>query len=179
MVNLLPQSEKKKLLKMYRLRIGALILVALFVIEVLTMALFLPAFYVLDSVTKNLADELEQKRHMIPEGESSAQQELAAIKKEIAILKPSTETIDVLPSVILTEILTQKPDGISISTVSYARNLKNAAVQMSGHARASEDMLLFQKNLKQNPRVASTQYANNSFIIKKTDIDFTITVTLK
>lgn len=179
MVNLLPQPEKKKLLKMYRLRIVALVLVAMFVIEILTMVLFLPAFYVLYSVTKNLADELDQKRHMIPEGESSAQQELAAIKKEIAILKPSTETIDVLPSVIFTEIFTQKPDGIRIGTVSYARNLKNAAVQMSGHARTSEDMLLFQKNLKQNPRVASTQYANNSFIIKKTDIDFTITITLK
>lgn len=179
MINLLPQSEKKKLLKMYRFRTLALVFVATLVIEVLAVVLFLPAFYVLDSTTTNLANELEQKRHMIPEGESSAQQELAVIKKEIAILKPSTETINVLPSVIFTEISTQKPDGISISTVSYARNLKNAAVQMSGHARTSEDMLLFQKNLKQNPRVASTQYANNSFIIKKTDIDFIMTVSLK
>ena len=179
MVNLLPQSEKKKLLKIYRLRIGILVLVAMLVMEVLVAALFSPAFYVLSSTTENLANDLAQKRQMTPEGESETQQELAVIKKEITILKPGTETIDTPPSAIFTEIFAQKPSGISISTVSFAQNLKNVAVQMSGHADTSEDMLLFQKNLKENPIVASTQYTNNNFIIKKTDIDFTMTVGLK
>ena len=179
MINLLPQFEKKTLLKVYRLRIGVLILAAILVLELLAVALFFPSFYVLNGVTTSLAEELEQKKHMTPEGESSAQQELAVIKKEIAVLKPGAESIDAPPSVILTEVLSEKPDGIKISTLNYARSAKNAAVQLIGHARTSEDMLLFQKNLKDNPHVASTQYASNTFIIKKIDIDFVMTITLK
>lgn len=179
MINLLPQAEKKKLLKIYGLRIGVIVLAMMLVMEVLAAALFFPAYYVIGSVTANLADDLEQKKHMTPEGEGAAQQELALIKKDIAILKPNTDAIDTPPSVIFTEIFAQKPDGVSVGTISYARNAKNAALQINGHAQTSEDMLLFQKNLKENPRVASTQYASNNFIIKKTDIDFTMTITLK
>ena len=179
MINLLPPAEKNKLLKIYRLRIGVLVILSMLVMEMLAALVFLPPFYVLDSVTANLADDLAQKRRITPEGETTAQQELAAIKKEIAILKPGTGTIDTPPSVIFTEIFSQKPNGISINTINYARSSKNAAVQISGHAQASEDMLTFQKNLKENPRIASTQYANNNFIIQKTDVDFTMTISLK
>lgn len=179
MINLLPRSEKKKLLKMYALRIGVVVLVATLVLEVLAAGLFFPSFYVLDLTTTNLTDELDQKKRATPEGETAAQQELATIMKEVAILKPSTSSIDAPPSTVFNEIFVQKPDGISINTVSYARSLNTAVVQIGGHAGTSEDMLLFQKNLKDNPRVASTQYASNNFIIKKTAIDFTMTITLK
>ena len=179
MINLLPQSEKKKLLKIYALRIGVVVLVATLILEILAAGLFFPAFYVLDLTTTNLTDELDQKKRATPEGETAAQQELATIMKEVAILKPSTNSIDAAPSTVFSEVFAQKPDGISINTVSYVRSLNTAVLQIGGHAQTSEDMLLFQKNLKDDPRVASTQYASNNFIIKKTEIDFTMTITLK
>lgn len=178
MINLLPQAEKKKLLQTYRLHLGILVLGAIVILELLAAVLFVPSFYILDSTTTNLADELAQNKKITPEGSDKAQQELADIKGDIAVLTPSKSTIDVLPSSIIDELLKQKPEGVGISALAYERNAKESALQLSGTANTREDLLQFQKNLKDDPMVADSQYSN-SFILKKVNIDFTLTITLK
>lgn len=178
MINLLPQSEKKELLREYWMRFGIIVLCLFLALEVLGMVLFVPAYYALYLNTRDLAQSLMELRALTPEGAKEAQQSLAAIKKEITLLKLSDGIIDVPPSVLLDEIALQKPQGIELSAFSYVRTANTASIQLSGTARTQEDLLAFRRNVKTNPRVLDFKYASN-FITQKTDINFSATVTFK
>lgn len=177
MINLLPQSEKKKLLGEYRLHLAVVLLWVILGLELCAGVLFAPSYYMINGTTKTLALELAAKKAVAPSGEEGAQQKLALIKSEIAMLKPSVVS-EALPSHVLTQILSQKPAGIGLNSYAYAYNAGTVLVQFTGIAATREDLLEFQRNLKENPRLSDVRYAQ-SFITRKTNIDFQLTVTFK
>ncbi len=178
MINLLPPAEKKELLREYWLRLGIIILCCVFVLELLTVVLFTPAYYALYINTKDLAETLQAKQVLAPKGASEAQKSLLIIKGEIDILHTSTTTIDQEPSTLLGEIVAQKPQGIDISAFTYNRTANTISMQFSGTAQTQEDLLLFRRNVKTNPRVLDFKYGS-SFITQKSNIDFTATITFQ
>ena len=176
MINLLPQAEKKKLQKEFHLRYSAILLLVLFFTEMIAFASFVPSYMTLKNSALALETELvEKKNNAPPEGEET-QKELNTIKSEIALLKTTNEN-NLTPSAVITELLSQKPAGVLITRFSYAVSDKGYAVQLSGNAGTREDLLSFQRLLKANLRIKDARYAQ-SFITKKTDIDFMLTVDL-
>lgn len=179
MINLLPQSEKKKLLNEYRLRATAIALCALFVVEILTGVLLSPSYYLINAAEKAVTDELDAKKQSTPAGGEDAKKKIALIKAEVLLLNPPAHPSDIPPSQILGEILAQKPVGIAINSFAFGRaSASVVAAQLSGVAGTREDLLAFQRMLKENPHFSDIKYAQ-SFITKKTDIDFQLTVTIK
>ncbi len=175
MINLLPKLEKKKLHKEYLMRIGVTVLAVFFLLELFAGVVFAPSYYNVAAMVTVLTDTLAQKKKLTPEGSVEAERSLAETKEEIALLKPSSE----LPiSVALEELMAQKPAGISILGFSFGRTGKTLAIQLSGIAKTREDLLAFQQNLIGNPHFAETKYGQ-SFVTQKTDISFTLNVTLK
>ncbi len=164
MINLLPRAEKKKLMKEFRLRYAALVLGAIFALQVLTFALFVPSYYAITNTTKSLAVDLANKKTLASPGGDEAQKGLNILKSEIALLKPDATNVGLPPSQLMTELLSQKPSGISISAFAYGRpSPTSVALQLSGMAATREDLLLFQKLLKDNPHFSEIHYAQ-SFI---------------
>ena len=178
MINLLPPSEKKKLLREYWMRFGIIVLWAVFALEVFAVAVLTPSYYTLYLNTRGLAQSLAELRALTPEGAKEALQNLAAIQQQMALLKISDGTIDAPPSLLIGEIIQQKPQGVELFGLSYARTAKGANIQVSGTAQTQEAILAFRRNVKTNPRVSEFKYGS-SFITKKTDIDFTASITFQ
>lgn len=177
MINLLPPVAKKTIHKEYRLRLGIVLLWVLFVLEVSAFALYVPSYFILNTITNTLENELAQKKMLAPSANDQIPAQLATIKKELALLKPSDDIQDIPPSRLIGDLLANKPRGIEFSAIAYAEMNGVIAVQFSGTATTREEMLALQKTLK-TPMVDSIKFGS-SFITKKSPIDFTVTVTFK
>jgi hypothetical protein len=178
MINLLPAAEKKKLRKEYLFRLGIVVLVGIFLLEILSVVLFVPAYYALHLSTGDLSRILLEKKAQQPEGADQVGQDLAAIKKNVDLLKESGTVADVPPSVLLGEIIAQKPLGITLSLLSYTRAGAGANLQFSGNALTQDDLLAFRRNVNTNPRKPDFKYGS-SFITQKSNIDFSTSIVLK
>ncbi|HEY9585847.1 MAG TPA: hypothetical protein VJJ02_04645 [Candidatus Paceibacterota bacterium] len=178
MINLLPEDEKKKLTRERRVRLGVVMLWCVFALEMLTLLFFTPAYYVLYLNTEDLTQAISERRALTPKGTNEAQASLAKIKKEMALLQPSSGIADVLPSVLFGEVVAQKPQGVTLNVLTYTRATEDVTIQLSGIALVQEDLLAFRRNVKTNPRVVDFKYGS-SFITKKTDIDFNAVITFR
>ncbi len=177
MINLLSPVEKKKILKEYHLRLGVVVLNAVFVLELIAVILLVPSYLAIRSSVNALSDELAQRKALVIPGGNEAQQDLDVIKKEIGVLKESVVP-ESLPSAVVAAVLSVKPEGIDVTSFAYGHSADATLVQVGGVARTREDLLFFQRSLKANVRFDEVRYAD-SFITKKTDINFQLTLKVK
>ena len=178
MINLLPQSEKRKLQKEFQLRYGVVALLVLFGLEIMAFIAFIPSYVTLNNSTTKLSADLSVMKSTTPPGGEATQNDLNVIKSEITLLK-SGGAKETSPSQMLTMLLGQKPAGISISRFTYARTDLGVSAQISGNAGKPEDLILYRKLLKDDKEhIKDARYAQ-SFINKKSDIDFLLTVDFK
>ncbi len=176
MINLLPTSERAHLKKEYKLRVLVLVLKSFLILEMLTAGLFFPSYYIITQRVKGSSDELAAKKKLIPPENAAAEGQIAEIKSEIALLKPGAEAAPaLLPSTLLIQALAIKPDGIEISSYAYAAT-PVFSIQLTGISATREDLLQYQRDLKNNPRFIDAKYGE-SFITKKSDIPFTLSIT--
>ena len=178
MINLLPRTEKRKLQQEFRLRYAVTVLWTLFMLEAILLALLVPSYLKINLTMMGIEDDLAAKKAIAIPGGDDVQKGITRIKSEIALLKSTNSNANIPISQLITEIFAQKPEGISIASFSYGRSGEAVTIQLTGNASTREDLLLFQRLLKENVRIADAKYSQ-SFITKKTDIDFMITVTLK
>ena len=180
MINLLPQHEKKKLRKEFYQRYGGVLLAVVLICEVSLFVALIPSYLVLNSSVSDLTQKLDQKKKEILPGGDLAQNQLNTITSEIALLKQGGTITETPPTQLLISLLAQKPDGVSVSRFSYLRNPTTVAIQLSGVGSTRESLLLFQKllsNKQANPHIIDAKYPQ-SFLLKKNDIDYVLTITL-
>ncbi|MDO8520537.1 MAG: hypothetical protein Q7S52_00280 [bacterium] len=177
MINLLPPAEKKQLRREYWFRLGVVVLVAVFLLEVFGLLAFVPAYYALTSSTGDLAKSISERKALTPEDNAEVGRDLASIKKEIGILALAETAIDTPPSTLLEEIIPQRPQGIEFSAFAYVR-ADNPTIQLSGIAATQEDLLAFRRNMQANVHVSDFKYGS-SFITQKADIHFSATINFK
>jgi len=179
MINLLPTAQKKRLQKESRMRLLVVILCAMLFLEVALAAAFLPTYFTRSAVTIELRAAVEKKKQELPQVETDVESKLKAIQSEIALLKISDAPSDEAPTQLLEEILERKPQGILINSVAYTHKTTGAQGSiflLSGNADRREDLLFFQRSLREHTKFADVRY-NQNFITMKTDIDFQLTVT--
>ena len=178
MINLLPPGAKKRLTKDFRIRVSIVSFWVVFLFEILTLIFFVPSYYVLSLSTKKLTNELAQRELFIPGEKNDTAIELTAIKKELALLKPTGGEGDNTPTRLLDEILLSKPRGIEINSFSY-ENVKNKIdIQLLGVASTREDLLGFRKLLSAKTDIAEVKFGSG-FITKTTDIEYAMVISFK
>lgn len=177
MINLLPQAEKKQLRREYWLRFGVVVLAAVFILELFALLVFVPSYYALLTSTRDLADNIRERRALTPEDDVNIGRDLALLKSELARLELSQAAIDIPPSALLKEIVLQKPKGIEFSAFAYIR-APSPIIQFSGIAATQEDLLAFRRSAQANPHVLEFKYGS-SFITQKANIPFSATVNFK
>lgn len=178
MINLLPQFEKKKLQKEFHLRYGVVAFLFLLGLELVAFFAFVPSYLAISNSTTNMKAELAAMKTNTPPGGVATQNDLNIIKGEIALLK-SSGARDIPPSQLMALLFGQKPSGVAISRFAYARTETSISVQISGNADKPEDLIVFRKLLKDDKQhIKDARYAQ-SFINKKSDIDFLLTVDFK
>ncbi len=176
MINLLSPHAKKKLWNMYRLRLAVIVLCALLSLQLLAALVFFPTFYTLRTTTNFLTAELEREKLRIPEKSEGVVKQITALRNELLLLDVGKKPSDILPSELLGNILRVKPKGIAITAVAYQKEKESVAVQLSGIASTRDDILSFKNTLSAEPNYV---VRTNDYLTKKTDISFSITMTLK
>lgn len=174
MINLLSASEKRKLARERRLRFVVVTLIAVFFVQCLSVALLFPSYYAITLSIGSLRQELELKKAQVSPGGVAIQDSLRAIKKESVLMTP---TVASSTSEMISEILREKPRGIAVKGVAFIREAKSIAVQATGIADTRDELVYFQKRLMKDHPERTITYAD-SYITKKRDIDFTMTITI-
>lgn len=159
------------------MRLLVVLLAVVLVVEVLAMLFFSPSYYVISMSTSALSQELEQKKKLSPVTNEETSIQLARIKKELALLAPSTGKNQILPSELLSRILANKPRGVELNAFAYSRTKESIGLQVSGVSTTREDLLLFKRTLRADPNIADVK--DGSGISKQADIDFVITIIMK
>ncbi len=176
MINLLSVRAKNALWKEYRVRLVIVVLAALLLLQTLVAVLFFPTFFMLRSTTAALALDVEKQKGGSPQNGNDSARELTVIKNEIALLRPTASSSDMLVSDMISSILGVKPKGIAVDQFAYQKEKNITNIQISGVANTREDILAFKNTLSTNP---AFRVRANDYILKKTNIAFTITLSLK
>lgn len=178
MINLISKRAKKKLLNEYRMRLSVIALCAVFLLEIFAGVVFAPTIFSLRLNETAIRNDLENVRARLPENSAEIEAEVAALKSEIALLRPKSATsTKALPSEYLTRILSSKPIGVSVDAIAFQKDKDIMSIQLSGVARTREDILAFKNSLSRDSQFALSK--TNDYIIKKSDITFTVTLTIK
>ncbi|MDP2630795.1 MAG: hypothetical protein Q8P56_05320, partial [Candidatus Uhrbacteria bacterium] len=170
-------EEKKKLHQEYWLRLGIVAFEIVFVLEMLALFVFVPTYYALHTSTRDLMQNIVERKALTPSDDADIARDLASVKREIGLLALTADVEDTLPSVLLQEIVSQKPHGIEFTAFAYQRGA-SPLLQISGNALTQEDLLAFRRNVQVNPRVLDFKYGS-SFITQKSDIPFSATINFK
>ena len=159
------------------MRLGVVALSAFFMLEVLTIALYSPSFFVLGRAVGNLEITLAQKKDLLVMTNDNMPAQVKSITQQLSALRPVEGSEKKMPSVVIAEILGMKPSGIKFTAILYALSKEEVSVQLSGVSRTRADLLLFQKSLE-----TSAGYSvkfNNSFVTRQPPIEFVVTIIVK
>lgn len=146
MINLLPQEERREIVKDYRESILAVSLVLLLIASLVALALIFPSYLVLKLEEAEVKSDLENINKRIDWPELSLSQKrmkelndrLAFLDKDVA----ASSTADLIK-----EILSQRAIGIKITNMSFAEG----GVVLQGVAERRDSLLQFIKALKSSP----------------------------
>lgn len=176
-MNLLPQQEKTALQREQSMRLiiaGSFLVVFL---EVIAIVLLVPTYAIVrvqhDALTSGVA-QLQQT----VSGKGSVEDELATHATNIHSFLSDIGIAGYVPSTIIGEVLKARPTGISTKSISFSRQGQAGGLQLAGVGATREALLEYQKNIRDLAFVKEAHYAE-SFITRKVDISYNLTVTLK
>lgn len=178
MINLLPPQAKKRLNKEHRIRFGIIVLWSALLLEITGAVFFVPTYMTLKKSTEKLSTDLESKQAVSQLGSATSSKAVIAIKREIATLKVGATATDTPPSIVFSQVLEHKPRGIEINALAYQMSKDAITVQFAGVANTREDILAYKNALGKNPHFVLAK-SSDGYILKKTNINFSVTLTYK
>lgn len=175
MLHLLPQYQKRKVIKEYRLRLG-LVIISTFFFAVIMFAVFtLPSFILLRSEKISLELKKTTLQSTINMSDGGNGEIAADIAKSIVALKPFEKTIS--PNLFI-DALAPETNGIAVSgyAFSQANPTDPISVVLSGTAKTREDLTAYADILNSRfggVKLPLSSLANSSNI----SFDFRFTMT--
>jgi hypothetical protein len=176
-MNLLPAQEKAALQREQSMRLiiaGCFLVAAL---ELVAIVLLIPTYAIVrvqhDSLTTGVA-QLQQT----VSGKGSVEDELKNHAANIHNFLSDIGISRYVPSTLIGEVLKARPVGVSTKNISFSRKGEAGGLQLSGVGATREALLEYQKIVRDLPFVEEAHYGE-SFITRKTDIAYNLTVTLK
>jgi len=173
MINLLPDIEKKLVLKEYRFRLGIVILLFVLLLTTLMGILLVPSFvlslYRKDAASKraeaNIKPQTEEIKKLLDE--------LRAIEVNMTMLAPATTTT---PTNILSVIIKNRTAENTVTDMTYTLNeKKEVMVAVRGVARNRNSLLSFTTALEREPLITKIDVPVSNFA-KNTNINYAFTV---
>lgn len=183
-MNLLPQEEKSLIKKEYALRRVVVWLGLLVSMLTISLALLVPSYVLSRFKASDIQAELDTSKQtlesqLLPPDVTNA---IAGAAKNADSLKPFS---DPLSAYNIIRIFENKPATIKISKISFsnfgtdpAGAVQQANVLLRGKAADRESLTNFGKTLEARSEFASVNIPVSNFV-RETNIDFTMTVSLK
>lgn len=146
-------------------------------IEITGILLLLPSYAIVRTQHDSLVSGVAQLQQTIS-GKGSVEDELKTHAANIHNFLSDIGISRYAPSTLIGETLRVRPVGVSTKTIALTRKGESGALQLSGSGATRESLLEYQKNVRDLPFVEEAHYSE-SFITRKVDIAYNLTVTLK
>lgn len=166
MINLIPNTEKKMMIRDFYLRLVVIVFLALGSVAVIASIVLFPSYF-LSSVKKDLISEKLDKELAEPIDEIS-KQTLSAIEdldKKLSLLEKAEKKKFSVSERIINEILSKKISGIKITEISFTNDsTKGMQVSIRGLAPSRERLLLFRLALENDPLFKKVDLPISNFV---------------
>ncbi len=177
MINLIPNEEKKKMIRDFYLRLMAVFFMMLGFSTLVATASLLPAYFAAKA-KKNLAvaELVRLEKEPIPELDQEAMASVDELKKKLVLIETAEKEKFELSARIIDEILTEKMSDIKINSIHYEIDPSNGRkITVAGVAPSRERLLIFRQALEQNKAFTRVDLPISNFI-KGADITFFLTL---
>src|SRR3989344_3256231 len=170
---LLSEQNKKDLLRQYRLRITSTVAFLASTIFLISIALLLPSYFLLNAEKVRLEGETENfSKHISKKNSEGLINTLNDIKSMVALVVPEETKIF---STIKT-ILARRPSSVLINSFRYTRgDGKESSLVLEGMAASRNSLISFSKNLKTDPLFKSVDLPISN-LARESDVKFTMTI---
>ncbi len=181
MINVLPEGEKKTLKKEYWLRLSAMTLSLLGIIGVIATLLLFPSYFLSASKLSLAEGRLETFNNLNPDiATYDLNTTIADINTKLGVLsKGGTAAVG---DRLLSDLILNRPKGINLTSITYSEKVDKVKSTQSfearGTARDRTTLRNYKTTLDSNPDILKTDIPISDFL-ERTNIDFTMTITLK
>src|SRR3989344_4542346 len=177
MINLIPNEEKKKMVRhfYYRLMVVCLFAVSL---GLLASTVAITPSYFLSSIKKKVAlDKVAaQKAESVPLPDQETLSAIEILNKKLNIIESTQQNkFSVLDKVINPIVLKKKSD-IKIHQISYEKNTEGSKIIIKGAASSRERLLLFRRTLEDDPLFKQVDLPISNFV-RGSNIQFYLSLT--
>lgn len=173
MINLLPLEKQEIIYKEKRRRFLMAFGLGFAFVLFWGFILALPSFFYLTSKERELSRELKAlEDSRILKDVKSIEEEIQNLSQKLTLEKQNRQKTQV-PSVFLEKILSLKPQGLSINSLSYNQAPAQSAVSIRGSAQKRSILIDFADKLKKEPLIKNVNFPITN-ILKETNIEFTI-----
>lgn len=173
MINLIPNEEKKMMIKDFYYRLVTVILLMLSLVALIASIALLPSYF-LSSVKKNVINE-QLDKEIVEEISSYDQQTLLAVSaldSKLSLLEKSERDKFLVSDRVISEILSNRISNIKITQISFENNeIKGKQISIRGTAPSRERLTLFRRALESNPLFKEVDLPISNFI-KGSNIQF-------
>ena len=167
MINLVPITEKKRMLREFRLRVLVVSMFALGVVFLSASVSILPSLF-FSSIKKNLAGDKINAQMQTPSQEVSAEtgQAIAKLDAKLKLIENMEASPKFLVSLrVINEIVLKKTPNIKITKISYQNNPgEEKKISINGVAGSRDRLLLFRQTLEDNPTFKTVDLPISNFV---------------
>lgn len=177
MINLIPNEEKKKMIKGFYSR---LIVLALFMVSTalgVAILALLPAYFLSNSKSNIATEKTEiQKTASIPFFDGETETIIKDINNKLNVIENAQKSGFSVSEKIINAIFVKKISSIKITQISYENNSTSGKkVRISGTAPSREVLLLFRRALEEDKSFKSVDLPISNFV-KGSNIQFYISL---
>lgn len=177
MINLIPNQEKKKMVKDFYLRFAFVCITMLCVSMVIAILGILPAYFFSNSKNKIANDKLElQKNDPMPLFDQQTSDLIKDINSKLSLVENAEKNKFSVSEKIINNIFLKKNSSIKITQISYENTSTNGKkVSIIGVAPSREILLSFRRALEESTSFKNVDLPISNFI-KGSNIQFYISL---
>ena len=173
MINLIPNQEKKRMIKGFYYRLVVLFLVMLSVSFLVATCVLLPSFFFSNYQSNFASQKLElQKSKPVPLFNQETSVVIKDLNDKLNLIENAQKNKFSISEKVIRTILSKKVSSIEINQISYENKLSSSKkISIRGTAPSREVLLLFRKALEEDTSFKSVDLPISNFI-KGSNIQF-------
>ena len=177
MINLIPNEEKKVMIKNFYYRLTVVILFALGLVILIASIVLLPSYFISSGKERSFNKSLDAET--AKEIETINQQNLSivlALDYKLSLLEKSSRNKFILSERVINEILLKKTPDIRITQIYFENNVtEGRKINISGTAPSRERLSTFSRTLENDPLFKKVDLPISNFI-KGSNIRFSLSL---
>jgi len=177
-INILPDKEKKIILKEYWMRFFTIFFNLSTLVGALAIFLLFPSYFLSELQENMIEDKIEVfNKENIELIDNDTDKAISDINSKLVILNKKEGDYQFSKD-ILDEILSSRNSGITYSQILFRKEKEGSSLEINGVAKSRDDLRIFKTTLENNLDYSEVNLPISNFL-EKSDLDFTILIKLK